>query len=80
MQKPHNVTIADFYHAEIIKIDTDHIYTTPTIIIHAIDDFKVVDGHPTFDKKYQTFNALGSANKYIRHEYRQGWSLPPIPA
>jgi len=43
------------------------------------DDFKVVDGHPTFDKKYQTFNALESAEKYIKHTYREGWSLPSMP-
>ena len=43
------------------------------------DDFKVVDGHPTFDKKYQTFNALKSAEQYIKHTYREGWSLPPMP-
>jgi len=43
------------------------------------DDFKVVDGHPTFDKKYQTFNALKSAEQYIKHTYREGWSLPSMP-
>lgn len=43
------------------------------------DDFSVVDGHPTFDKKYLTFNALESAGEYIRHTYRQGWTLPDLP-
>jgi hypothetical protein len=43
------------------------------------DDFKVVDGHPTFDKKYETFNALESANVYIKHNYREGWNLPAMP-
>jgi hypothetical protein len=43
------------------------------------DDFKVVDGHPTFDKKYVTFNALESAGNYIKHSYRDGWSLPAMP-
>ncbi len=43
------------------------------------DDFRVVDGHPTFDKKYETFNALESAGQYIKHTYREGWSLPPMP-
>ena len=43
------------------------------------DDFKVVDGHPTFDKKYETFNALESASQYIKHSYRAGWSLPAMP-
>ena len=43
------------------------------------DDFKVVDGHPTFEKKYETFNAMESAKGYIRHNYRDGWSLPAMP-
>jgi hypothetical protein len=43
------------------------------------DDFKVVDGHPRFDKKYEKFNALESANGYIRHNYREGWKLPEMP-
>ena len=43
------------------------------------DDFKVLDGHPIFDKKYDMFNALASANEYIRHTYRQGWNLPSMP-
>jgi len=44
------------------------------------DDFKVVDGHPTFDKKFKTFNALESAEGYIKKKYRQGWTLPDMPA
>jgi hypothetical protein len=43
------------------------------------DDFSVRDGHPTFDKKFDTFNALESANEYINHTYRDGWNLPTIP-
>jgi hypothetical protein len=44
------------------------------------DDFRVENGHPTFDKKYDTFNALASANTYVRHTYREGWKLPEMPA
>jgi hypothetical protein len=43
------------------------------------DDFSVKDGHPTFDKKYESFNALESANSYIKHTYRDGWQLPAMP-
>ena len=42
-------------------------------------DFNVIDGHPTFDNKYETLNALASANEYIKHTYRQGWGLPDMP-
>jgi hypothetical protein len=40
------------------------------------DDFRVIDGHPHFDTKYVTLNALESVEEYIRHTYRDGWSLP----
>ena len=44
MQKAHNIAIADFYHApEIRRVETESIKTTQTMIIHAIDDFKVVE-------------------------------------
>ncbi len=57
-----------------------NISATEELKIVKSDDFKVVDGHPTFDKKYETFNALESANAYIKHNYREGWNLPAIPA
>lgn len=43
------------------------------------DDFKVIEGHPRFDTKYATFNALEAASGYIKHTYRDGWSLPAMP-
>jgi hypothetical protein len=56
-----------------------NISPTEELKIMISDDFKVTDGHPTFDKKYDTFNALASANKYIRHTYRDSWNLPAMP-
>jgi hypothetical protein len=56
-----------------------NISATEELKIVKSDDFKVVSGHPTFDKKYETFNALESANGYIRHNYREGWKLPEMP-
>ncbi len=43
------------------------------------DKFSVNDGHPTFDRKYEKFNALTAANEYIKHTYREGWKLPAMP-
>ncbi len=43
------------------------------------DEFRVIDGHPTFNRKYASFNALASSNEYIRHTYREGWILPAMP-
>jgi predicted dehydrogenase len=43
-----------------------------------MDEFKVVNGHPNFNTQYASFNAKQSAREYIRHTYREGWSLPVI--
>jgi predicted dehydrogenase len=56
-----------------------NISPTEELKIMISDDFKITDGHPTFDKKYVTFNALESTNKYIKHTYREGWNLPDMP-
>ena len=42
------------------------------------DVFNVIDGHPTFDRRFTTFNALEAATEYIKHTYRDGWSLPAM--
>jgi hypothetical protein len=57
-----------------------NISATEELKIMKSDEFKVVDGHPTFNKTYDTFNALSSANEYIKHTYREGWSLPEMPS
>ena len=43
------------------------------------DEFKVIDGHPHFNTKYAKFNAVEAAAGYIRHTYRNGWTLPDMP-
>jgi hypothetical protein len=62
-----------------VNMKFTNILSTEELKIVKSDDFKVVDGHPTFDKKYETFNALESANVYIKHNYREGWNLPAMP-
>ncbi len=44
-----------------------------------VDEFKVVKGHPHFNRQNATFNALETANEYIKHKYRDGWKLPDMP-
>jgi hypothetical protein len=44
------------------------------------DKFEVHNGHPTFDTKTATINAKTAAEGYIKHVYREGWSLPDMPA
>jgi predicted dehydrogenase len=45
------------------------------------DGFTIEDGHPSFQKKWTDhFSARKFSEELIKHEYRQGWSLPPMPA
>lgn len=45
------------------------------------DGFKIHDGHPTFDKKWtDEMSARELAAELIKHNYREGWSLPDMPA
>jgi len=48
-------------------------------VIISENSFKVIEGHPHFDEKTEKFNALAAANEYIRHTYREGWTLPDMP-
>jgi predicted dehydrogenase len=56
-----------------------NISPTDELSILTNDEFKVVDGNPYFNKKYGQFNAMEAANSYIKHAYRDGWSLPAMP-
>ena len=45
------------------------------------DNFQIVDGHPSgFDKPAEEYNAKAFAQELIKHTYRDGWSLPAMPA
>ena len=51
-----------------------------TIRIVIEDGFQISDGHPTFDKTMtDPINAKAFAQELIKHTYRQGWDLPPMP-
>lgn len=38
-------------------------------------NFHIHDGHPSFDNKYDEFNAKELAGEIIKHDYRKGWEL-----
>jgi hypothetical protein len=45
------------------------------------DGFVITDGHPKFNKKFsEPISARGFAADLIKHNYREGWSLPDMPA
>lgn len=56
-----------------------NIADTDEIRIVTSDSFEVIDGHPHFDTQRTTINAKQAAEEYIKHQYRNGWSLPEMP-
>jgi hypothetical protein len=63
------------------KMEFTNINDTETIKLCVEDHFNITDGHPTFDRKYtDPINAKQFAAEMIRHNYRNGWSLPEMPA
>jgi len=45
------------------------------------DGFEIHDGHPTFDKTWtEPISALEYSQELVKHTYREGWSLPDMPA
>jgi len=56
-----------------------NISPTEELNIVTSDEFKVIDGHPHFNTQYAKFNAREAAEGYIKHTYRNGWSLPAMP-
>jgi hypothetical protein len=44
------------------------------------DGFSIHEGHPTFNKKFtEPINAVQLANELIKHNYREGYTLPVMP-
>ncbi len=39
------------------------------------DKFAIIDGHPHFDTQRETMNAKQAAEAYIKHTYREGWTI-----
>jgi hypothetical protein len=45
------------------------------------DGFEIHDGHPTFNKDWtDPVNAKAYSEELVKHSYRDGWSLPDMPA
>ncbi len=53
-----------------------NISSSDTLRVVQSDDFRVVDGHPHFDTRYVTLHAEETIREYIKHNYREGWTLP----
>ena len=55
-----------------------NISPTDELKIVTLDEFKVIDGHPHFNTQYAKSNAIEAASGFIKHSYREGWSLPAM--
>ncbi len=42
--------------------------------------FQMKEGRPTWNVEHLELDALEAAESYIRHNYREGWTLPDMPA
>jgi hypothetical protein len=63
------------------KMTFTNISANDTIKTVIEDGFEIHDGHPTFDKKWtDEMSAQEFAAELINHTYREGWSLPDMPA
>jgi hypothetical protein len=62
-----------------VNMQFTNINDTEEISIVKSDDFKIEDGHPTFNKPSDKFNAKAFSQELIKHTYRSGWSLPAMP-
>lgn len=51
-----------------------NITDTDEIRVVKSDKFQIIDGHPHFDTQHDTMNAKQTAEEYIKHTYRAGWS------
>ncbi|MDR2497765.1 MAG: Gfo/Idh/MocA family oxidoreductase [Tannerellaceae bacterium] len=56
-----------------------NISASDKIKIVTYDNFEVVDGDPRFDRKFAEFPAADMAAEWIKHTYRNGFNLPPMP-
>jgi predicted dehydrogenase len=52
-----------------------NISDTDEIRVVTSDKFEIINGHPHFDTQHATINAKHAAEEYIRHTYREGWSI-----
>ena len=56
-----------------------NISPTEKIKIITVDEFAVIDGNPTFDRRFAEFNAKDMVEEWIKHTYQNGFTLPPMP-
>ncbi len=63
------------------KMEFTNLTDSETVRTVIEDAFTIADGHPTFNKKWtEPMNAKQFAAEMVKHNYRNGWSLPAMPS
>lgn len=63
------------------KMEVTNINDSEEIKTVIRDGFTIHDGHPSFKKDWtDPVNANAYAKELVKHNYRDGWSLPDMPA
>jgi hypothetical protein len=62
------------------KMEFTNINENDKVRLTISDNFTIIDGDPKFDRPNITIDARAFASEMIKHQYRDGWSLPPMPA
>jgi len=62
------------------KMEFTNISESDQVRLTISDNFTIIDGDPKFDRPNINMNAKAFASEMVRHNYRQGWSLPDMPA
>jgi hypothetical protein len=63
------------------RMEFTNLTDAETVRTVIADGFRIHDGHPTFDKKWtDPVSAKAFAQELIKHTYRNGYSLPAMPA
>lgn len=55
-----------------------NISDTEELSVITSNNFTITDGNPRFDTKYGKTNAKKTAEEFIKHNYREGWTLPLV--
>jgi predicted dehydrogenase len=62
------------------KMEFTNISDTDEFSLVLSDDFKIENGHPSFNKPEKKIHAKTFAAELIKHTYQNGYSLPDMPA
>lgn len=61
------------------KMEFSNINANDELSFISKNEYIVKEGHPYSNVEYEKFNAIEASREYVKHTYREGWSLPEMP-